>query len=540
MRKHLLILLLMMLCLHSRAQTTVHKDTSLKSTTIEIIQAYKPEVQSAPKPEYMPVLPPADTTKSTYNYEAPEQPLYYPYHSLPLKPLALTKDSTADKYVNYVKFGLGNLSTIFLDAGIASIQGPQYTSAINIHHFSQKGSIANQSQMLTTADADVSYHTTDRTYNTSLSLLRNEYHYYGYDHDLYHYGSSDVQQVFSGINAGVNMVKQQPVIEGIYLQPSVNIGYYADKHGARETTLAYGLSGVKRIDSSLLVTASVNGAFTRLHTSAGNNGNGYFQLTPLVTYHNDNWVLQAGIYPTIAKNSAYTLPQITFSITPFDEHITYQTGLLSELHRNTYQELSTNNPFMYNIYDTKQCSTYELYAGLKDNIGQHISYTVRGSWKQFYDLAQYIDTIGDGKQFNVVYNSKAQATILNGKIRYQTGNSFSAGMEFTWTNYFKSTMAHVWQMPGIVLKGDVMYQVTPKILGTGYICIMDDIYALQTGNASKKLKGVYDIGIQGSYAFSERFSGYININNILNNKSERWSGYTSYGTNVVVGVRYKF
>src|ERR1700759_5696926 len=78
-------------------------DTALKGSTIEVIQSYKPKVKQAPKPEWEPQLPPADTTHPVFTYEVPQQTLYYSYSSLPLRPLALGRDTTALPFRNYVK-----------------------------------------------------------------------------------------------------------------------------------------------------------------------------------------------------------------------------------------------------------------------------------------------------------------------------------------------------------------------------------------------------------------------------------------------------
>ena len=90
--KHFFILILLTAALGARAQRVSPSDTVLKGSTIEVIQSYKPEVKRAPKPEWVPQLPPADTTHPTLNLEVPQQTLYYTYSSQPLRPLALGKD----------------------------------------------------------------------------------------------------------------------------------------------------------------------------------------------------------------------------------------------------------------------------------------------------------------------------------------------------------------------------------------------------------------------------------------------------------------
>src|ERR1035438_6671239 len=90
----LFILMTLGISFGARAQQPAPgKDTVMKGATIEVLQAYKPQVKQAPKPEWIPQLPPQDTTHPAFNYDdVPQQSLYYTYTSLPLHPLALGKD----------------------------------------------------------------------------------------------------------------------------------------------------------------------------------------------------------------------------------------------------------------------------------------------------------------------------------------------------------------------------------------------------------------------------------------------------------------
>src|SRR5690606_32759017 len=115
------------------------KDTVLPGTTIEILQNYTPEVKKTPKPEFAPTLPPVDNKKPVFSYDVPKQNLNYTYSSMPIRPLALGKTARDNPFTNYIKAGGGNLSTLYLDAGIGSLKGENYETAIHLKHLSQTG-----------------------------------------------------------------------------------------------------------------------------------------------------------------------------------------------------------------------------------------------------------------------------------------------------------------------------------------------------------------------------------------------------------------
>src|SRR5690606_26195492 len=169
-------------------------DTVLKSTTIEVIQSYKPEVKQMPKPEFRAELPPRDTSKPSFHYEVPQQNLNYTYASLPLRPLALGKDTSRLPFPGYLKIGGGNLSTLMLEAGSANLRGENYETAIHLHHLSQEGNIKNQKIALSGLEASGTLHSDDHAWTASVEALRRQYHFYGYNHSLYDFPRSAVSQ----------------------------------------------------------------------------------------------------------------------------------------------------------------------------------------------------------------------------------------------------------------------------------------------------------------------------------------------------------
>jgi outer membrane receptor protein involved in Fe transport len=95
-------------------------------------------------------------------------------------------------------------------------------------------------------------------------------------------------------------------------------------------------------------------------------------------------------------------------------------------------------------------------------------------------------------------------------------------------------------MPGVQLKGDVMVKPLPQLVVTGYLSVLDELYALTKGDQVAKLNTIADIGAGAEYSYIPRLSAFVQANNILNNKYERWRNYEAYGFNIFGGLRLKF
>lgn len=517
-------------------------DTTIKGATIEIIQSYKPEVKKAEKPQLSANVPPADTAHPSFTYEVPTQNLYYTYSSLPLRPLALGRDTTQQPYANYIKLGGGNLSTLYGDASIASLKGLNYETIFHLHHISQTGEYSDQKTSLSSLGADGTYHNMGKAWHAGIDAFRNMYHYYGYDHDLFNYNSDQTKQIFTGIHVNVDMKNEDEGFRGISYHPHVGFSYYGDHYKTNENTIAFDLPLSYFVDSSLQLQLGLDGIFTQTHFDNATVSNNIFQIKPALIYNTGDFSAHIGINPAFGKDANYILPDIALAYKIKNSQFSIIAGWESTLRQNSYEQLTMRNPYMLNTYLVQQSHNTEVYGGIQGNVGNHITVSGRVSWLQYQHMPLFINdtATGDEKKFIVVYDDKVNAVSLQGAIRYQVGNSFSAGFSAAYYSYSSSSYHHVWHEPGIRLKGDLMVHPLPQLVVTGYLSMLDEIWALEKNDQSVKLDGFFDIGVGAEYNFIPRLSAFIQVNNLLNNKYERWYGYQAYGINIFGGLRLKF
>ena len=49
-----------------------------------------------------------------------------------------------------------------------------------------------------------------------------------------------------------------------------------------------------------------------------------------------------------------------------------------------------------------------------------------------------------------------------------------------------------------------------------------------------------DLNVGGSYQFAKNFGVFLDVNNMLNNKRERWYNYPMVGLNFLAGLTARF
>lgn len=539
--KHIFILLLGILWAHKlQAQSG---DTLIKSTTIEIIQSYKPEVERAPKPEFTPHLPPADTTTEYLNYTVPDQKIDYTYSALPLRPLALNVNTNEMPFANYIKLGGGNRSTLLLDAGIGSLKGRNYETNINIHHLSQKATnVADQKLSLTGVDATGTLHKNSRAFGVQLGVHNNTYHYYGYDHDIYNYNINAVKQSFTDISAAIDMEDESTEPKSLQYHPTIRFNSFSDKFSAAETTIGIALPFTYTIDKNTKAYATADATITKFNNSITSQNNNVFKLSGGVLFAHNGLMGRLGLAPTWGQaGKFYFLPDIDLDLRLPESQFVFNIGWVGNVVQNSYKQMATLNPYMYNSYTVMQTRASEVFCGIKSNLGENISFNGMVSWWSYQNLPMFInDTATDKKQFVVIYGGNVNALGLQAGINYQVAELFAVRLSGQWMNYYKKTFAQVWHTPAVRFTGAIDAHPIKKLTINAYITFTDELYALDNMDRAIKLNSILDIGAGAEYAIIDRLNVFLTANNLLNKKYQRWYGYDAFGTNILGGIRFKF
>jgi len=541
-RKYFILLLLLAFATGAEAQRGAQgNDTTIKNTTIEIIQSYKPQVKQAPKPEWMPQLPPADTTHPAFTYDVPQQTLYYTYSSLPLRPLELGRDTLNMPFRNYVKLGGGNLSTIYLDAGIGGITGKNYETAIHLHHISQAGTLENQQSAMSGVEAEGAFHGETNDFHAVIIGERNQFSYYGGDQAAA-FGSDSMKQTYTTIGIAADLKNREDTNTVISYHPSVNASLYTARNSTSETNFGFNAPFIWKVDSSFNALIGIDGALTDFKSGAQNTGNNFVEIKPGLSLLKDEISGHAlAGFALGMGNKKYLLPDLLASWLWTSHHLTFSLGWQALVKQNTYQQLTGENPFMYLNYLVQQTRSDEVFVQVRGSKGDHFSFSGRASYWAYNNLPVFLNDIGSEKEFYVNYLN-VNATSLSLSAHYQEANVWSAGLTCDLYNYFGSTsvIVYAWQVPDKKLRADFIITPFPKLTLTAYLAVLGGIYARNAALQPVKLDMITDLGGNAEYQVIPRLSAFLQLNNLLNQKYERWYGYPSYGLNIYGGLRLKF
>lgn len=540
-----LILIACNLIVFSATAQTNKRDSIIPNQTIEIEQIYKPEIAKPVKPVITPSIPKIAPAKPKFDYVVPQQTLSYSYHSVPIRPLALGKQEFIYPFENYIKAGMGNLSSIYFDAGVGSIHDENYNTSFHFAHLSQNKVNTQKGNSNTTIDASGEYKFTKHTLYGAVDFFHKRYKYYGFNEDLYQYSNKSIRQAFTGGAISLGLVNTSANELNISYKPEINFGMYGDRFDAREQYVEINLPATYSFDENYSASLGLKTNITALKRGVSNVNNNYFQINPAFNYHSDQLQVKLALSPTLGKgNSWYFLPDIALRSTLFNNGFALVAGWKGDLIQNTYQELSSKNPFIDNLFPSLQTKSDYVFGGFETKFGEHLSFGATVNWKQWKNLALFVNdyTLNpDGKKFATVYDQKVQSLGLDAYFRYQISQVFGLHLESSWNSFYKTTtFAKAWHEPQVKFKAAFETRPIKNLSVTASLDYWDRIFALQANGTAEKLPAFLDLGVQAEYQIIPRFSVFLQLNNILNNKYEIWQQYEHYGFNVLGGFRFKF
>ncbi len=498
------------------------------------------------KPNFVPdKIPIIDNDPYIITFDLPLIPSQYQY--TPIPQANNLNNNNSSNNTSYIKLGLGNLGGFEFETGIDASGISKSPLYFNFKRNSVKGKITGQEF----GETHLGVYTTQQIKNFSLLLTgeydQNKQFYYGYDHLQYKYEKSSIQQSFKNLSLGATLIPSQDILKGIELKPSIQVGFYSDAYDAKENNFKIVLPAHKKLnpetDVNLTLESDLN-IYSVINKTTQNNST--FSIQPSVSKLWQGATFKIGLYPTIAQQN-HLLPDVSVSLPITSLQSNFNLHYVSYLNLNTFKQLTQLNPFIFNYYNVKQSKNTELTAGLKGSLNDNCFYNFRIGFAQYKNLPLFLnDTASDFKQFNVLFADKAIAWMTDFQIDYKLNQHLYAGAIFELRPLLSiSTVEKAWHYVPATIDFYSKVKLTNTIstkadffIRSGYAhlaktSIVNSIYST-TSNIG------FDLNLTTDFKFNNKWTGYINILNVLGTKYQRWYNYPNLGTQFRVGLVRSF
>jgi hypothetical protein len=532
--------LILISCLMYMFSAYAQTDT-IKTDIIDVIKPFKAVLSEALKIPSNPNPEVPETTTPELVYKLPELrhsdvPTLYT-----IKPLSLGTQLLPKTKNNYTRMGYGNYQMPLFEVYMNTKRNRDYQLGTFIKHLSADGGNMQQFSNNTASiygkrfidngiiDADLLYH-------------RNVVNLYGAKRDDLTQGNM-LRNQFDLIDANVSYGNVQKDTSKLTYKVGVNYYNYALNNNFSENN--FKLSGNFRksldgnpinvytavqLNQSNILDTGYNRTFVDINPDYTLNINNRFKI--LLGFNSTTFVDSAG-----TKFHFFPKADVSYQIIP--RAFTVFGGITGNLQRHTLRSITTENPFMRGIGFENTLNQFETYGGIRGIISPQTSFTVRASYATIKNMLFFGADSVIFSQHTIYDASAAGLTTITAELNHDFYDHFHFAFNMNYFGYDLSINAP-YSRPTFITATNLWYNISSKFLVRGEVYTWNSRSILISNVEEQNMKGFVDLNLGFEYRYSKTVALFLNINNLANNKYERWFNLPVYGFNIMGGLGVSF
>ncbi|WP_298780190.1 hypothetical protein [uncultured Polaribacter sp.] len=560
------------------------KDT-VKTEVVEIVTKYNPKISDATKIKINPVIQLSENTK--------KKKLAYTIFSAPVASTFIPKSGVVKGidvgvkeriYNNYVAAGFGNYTSPYTEIYLHNSNRFESEFGLSAKYNASFDNIENTvlDSNFENFIASIFYKKEGRYFDwkTVLNTKRSQYNWYGLpslDFNENTINTINEEQTYNYFN----VLGEIDFLDSYIDKSSLSLSYFNDRFNSNEilinlnTALDLPLDFISNSLKNMYLKTSLEfltGGFTSNYT--GDNELNYSIFTAglnpeyKTTFGGFSIKLGAKIFGSFdtenSINNFLIYPDIKIETPIIKDYLNFYAGINGDLKTNTYKNFSEENPYVSpTLFMTQTSEKYNVFTGVNGTIDNSFSFNISANIKEEQDKPLFIKnnskstgtntTLNSislkgyefGNSFNVVYDD-IKTTTLFAELEYDFTKKITVGTSLQYDNYTTTNQFEAWNLPTFQtsligkFKSDKWYATTNVF----YVSERKDVlYTDQfpsTSNGIQTVNSFVDINLNGGYHFSDKFSSFLKLNNILNSNYERFANFNVQGFQVLGGLTYKF
>lgn len=526
------------------------QEPELPGGEVDVIKSFEARLQESTRFVLKPDLPPLDTSVRRQDYNIVQRNLNVDYLPPKIRPLAMRGDDLPPGYRGYAKLGAGFPSALYADVGYNAFNQENFDLGINLFHHSANNNrnVENQRFAYTRAGLDGTYYF-DQGFavNGQLNYSRDGVSFYGYnafneenDTDL-SFAKDDVAQRFSTFSGRAAIFNGERTEADFNYNASLDFYFMDDNYRARERGFNLEIAGTKWFDDRHPLSIKLRTDFTSFRDSTAQSLNNFF-LQPSYTYHGD--VFQAKVGANIAshEDEFSFFPDLELSATLVEGVLSAFVGATGTLQKNNFRNLSDYNPFILSEVIIENTRYYQYYGGVRGNY-QGIDFRGQVNYKTSDDLALFLTNLSVNDtipRFAVLYDT-VDIFNITGTVTAPLFEGLQVSATVGQTFYSLKNQEKAWHLPSFTFNGGASYTTPDKMVTVrGEFYLENGVpYQTLTGEAAN-LNALFDVSVGAEYRFSDYVGAFLQLNNLANNRRERWNYYPVFGLNGTAGIVVRF
>lgn len=527
--------------------------TIVKNKNIAFPEVQKPQEKALIKLKDLPKL------KQKYTYR--EFGLNLPLLDPKINPPQLRQDKEEPVTNGFARAALGNYGSTLLDLYYNSGRSKDYAwGGFFRHRASANGPVKNSGFSNNDLGAYGMYFTPSFTLSGDLVYSRDRYNFYGYDQERYKNRETDsTRQIFQKVVFRMDLVNAKKGKAFDY-QAGMTVGNLSDRFQTSESEIALdGSFRYKIADSSSLGLTTDLSLLKRTTADSSANNRSLWRLNPYYRFAYKGFRIRVGAQlaavsePHLNKSgigiakentsSFHFYPTLNLEQDILEGKITAFAGVQGGMNKVSLRNTLETVPFLaQDVYLRHENQKFQILAGAKGNWQGQLSYRSQISFERLEQQAFFVNKVAEREKLVVVYDSNATSRFTwETEFAYDGGEGNRAGLRYRLIRYGMGNLAQPWHLPNSVLTLFGATRASEKILLSGEFYYMGGLRGQNPETfETERLKGLADFNVKGEYFFKKRFTGFLSVHNLLNNKNERFLYYPTQGLRIMVGASATF
>ena len=530
-----IFLLLPNICLNAQDE---EEDDGIQTEEVDVIKSFIPRLKETRKLTSQPTVFEIDKDDIEYQYDFQDKTLPFKYESDGIKPLAMPREKVQALQSIHAKLGFGTQVTPLAEILYHSQRKSNQNFGLRGHYTSSNGSRENQNVTKAGFEGFSKWILDDANVKINASYDFNKVHYYGYNEDNTTFSKDAVERPMNHINLGGSVGNLRSP-SGWHYELNGDVHAFNENAGTKDFDVKINpiigkelWTGNEVVLDAYFQNNSINDTIKNSRTLIG--------LKPSYQLGLDQVTLQLGVNFENDGDDWNLMPDLKAETNILGEKITLYGGWQGFIHNNSFRSFTSENPFTSSNLNYQNSIIDKKYAGVKLGISQYVDANFELYRKEIENLPLFVNSPSDSTQFEVVYDDEAVVEGVHSGlgIKISDKTRLTAGADFKQHKLNGNESA--WHVPNTTFKAGIKQKLTEHIFLTGNAYYQDDLIAWLGESRTETIDGHLDLNAGLGFTYSENLSFFVQVNNILSDKYERWNNYSVYGINALGGLKWSF
>lgn len=537
---------------------------------VTIVGDFAPSVTEANKINKNPVLSDTVIEMPQFQYSIISSPWYLSFPVTEIAPSRYKTEAEKRYQRNYTRLGFGNYTTPYVEFFAGKTQSKSSAFGLHFRHLSSQGDgedVFKNGFSMTDFDAFGKIFTRSYAIGLEGAYNRHSIHYYGFDTvgraPLTLPSLDSLHQVYNRFHAAVDFKSLNQRKGSLNHAFGTAFSLITDKFETNELCLDV------HLDADLDVALFKGSRKQKLGVQSGflyynnqwaivNSANSsLLRIAPFYNVEFDEYSLKLGALVEMASDSASQwniYPDARAAITVIKDVLQVHAGVRGEHYKNSFNKITATNPFvMRELTLAFSNRSFELYGGFKSSFSRFVDFSGTFSSSKVENMALFyhpIDPNGVQNLMSVVYDDVTLMRV-SGEFSFQKKESVRlifGGAYQSARPTFQSKAWYVPEMEGwlfgeLNLTPALKLKATAKAFSKMYARIDSISVSLSGSQLIEQIREIdpyVDLSVGAEYRFTDRFSAFLDFNNLLASRYKYWYGYKHYGLNFLGGVTFGF